>query len=62
MAKIPPNTGGPKMRRNWTDEEIEKAAKKTIVRMKILAAKNGVTLEEVFERLLQIAESDKNRR
>ena len=50
------------MRRNWTDEEIEKAAKKTIVRMKILAAKNGVTLEEVFERLLQIAESDKNRR
>ncbi len=42
--------------RNWTDEEIEKAAKRTVKKFEILAKKRGVTTEELFMRLVEIAE------
>jgi hypothetical protein len=42
--------------RNWTDEEIEKAAKRTVKKFEILAKKQGTTVEELFLRLVDIAE------
>jgi hypothetical protein len=45
--------------RNWTDEEIEKSAKRTVKKFEILAKKQGITVEELFLRLIDIAGSNK---
>ena len=39
------------MARNWSDQEVKKAAKKTAKRLERLAKKHDVTIDELFDRL-----------